>query len=237
MYANAYLHLRIDGLVAMASAILDHTLARISAAIERSDTPPFRKTTLPPRVSVYDVIGAVTGYRSETRNVLFQRIRRHLPELACTFVKFPGRGQRATPVVDNTTLLRIIAAIPGTAASTFRQHFMDSGMGIDAEGILREHGCDPAQIGQLAGELGRDLILVSESENREKNPLAEAMFGPDLRMVRQYHRVVDARLIQDVLRSFYKRQLWQRVASDDNVTVRRMQLLDVHGRGRKRQRV
>ena len=227
----------------MAGTVLDHTLARVSVAIERLGvTASFRQTSLgPPCVAAFDVIGVITQYPQDHRHTLFKRLHTLLPELAaCAFVKFPGRGQRPTPVVDNATLLQLIAIIPGAAASTFRQqYFAEAGLGLytDAAGILSDHGCNPAQVEQLAGELGRDLILVSESENRESNPSAGHVFGPDLRMVRQYHRVVDARLIQDVLRSFCKRQLWQRVASDDTVTVQRMNLLDAHGRGRKRQRV
>ena len=151
--------------------------------------------------------------------------------------KFPGRGQRDTPVADTRTIALFIALLPGRAASAFRKELLENpGCAdeyLDAEAILRERGCTQEQLGRLAGEFGKDLWLVARSEARQI-PTKEKQFGPETREIKQYRRVADAKLIEDVFQSFRDRPLWQRVAVDDPVTAQRQQLLEEHGRGRKR---
>ena len=106
---------------------------------------------------------------------------------------------------------------------------------LDAETILRDRGCTPPQIGRLSGELGRDLLLVARGESREPETI-DAHFGTELQQVRQYSRVADAKLIDDVVESFRKRPIWRQVMEDAPTTRQRQQLLTEEGRGRKRLR-
>ena len=107
---------------------------------------------------------------------------------------------------------------------------------VDAETILRERGHDDRQIARLASELGKDLKLVALSE--ERTPVSrEGYFGAaDRHQVGLYHRVKDAPLIEDVLSSFRRRDLYARVLAghSDPVHSKRQQLLDAKGRGRSR---
>ena len=59
-----------------------------------------RKTAeIPPRVSVYDTIAAITGYPDDQSRGVYKRLLETYPEVgaSCTYFKFPGRGQRDTP--------------------------------------------------------------------------------------------------------------------------------------------
>ena len=83
-----------------------------------------RKTAeLPPRVSVYDVLGSVTGYAPEDRSKLFKRLSDQFPEVRtlCTNFKFSGRGQRDTLVTNAEGIVTIIMLLPGRAAAMARQ--------------------------------------------------------------------------------------------------------------------
>ena len=84
-----------------------------------------RKTTeTPPRVSVFDVLQAVTGYPDDQSRGLYRRLLAAHPEVgaACTYFKFPGRGQRDTPVTDAQGIIQIIMLLPGKTAATARQY-------------------------------------------------------------------------------------------------------------------
>ena len=94
------------------------------AELHEDSVQRVRKTAeCPPRVSVYDVLGAITGYAPEDRHKLFQRLCEQFPEVRaiCTNFKFPGRGQRDTPVTDAEGITQIIMLLPGRAAAIARQ--------------------------------------------------------------------------------------------------------------------
>ena len=204
---------------------------------------PIRKTTEPqgsPRVSAFDVLGAIIGQPDSHSRVIFHRLRDAHPEIAtiCSHAKF--QGKRATPVVEVRNLPLFAALLP-SAAAAFRKELLEfapeaADEFLDAGAILRERGCSQEQTSRLAPELGKDMWLVASSEGREITT-ADMQFGPEIRAVKQYHRVTDAKLIHDVFDSFRKRPLWQRVAADDAVTIQRHQLLADRGRGRKKQRI
>ena len=56
----------------------------------------------PPRVSVIDVIHVITGTSCDDSSKLFRRLREAFPEVRtiCPNFKFPGPGQRDTPVLS-----------------------------------------------------------------------------------------------------------------------------------------
>ena len=106
---------------------------------------------------------------------------------------------------------------------------------VDAERILIERGHTPQQVARLAGELGKDLKLVADAEERAPQS-RERQFGRDKRQVGLYHRVHDAPMIETVLTSFKARELYSRVLSGqpDPIRARREELLHAKGRGRSR---
>ncbi len=69
------------------------------------------------------MLGAITGYVQEDRHKLFNRLCDQFPEVrtVCTYFKFPGRGQRDTPVTDAEGITQIIMLLPGRAAAIARQ--------------------------------------------------------------------------------------------------------------------
>ena len=88
---------------------------------------------------------------------------------------------------------------------------------------------------RLASELGKDLKLVAEAEERAPQN-REMRFGRDKKQVGLYHRVHDAPMIETVLTSFKARELYSRVLSGqpDPIRARREELLHAKGRGRSR---
>ena len=106
---------------------------------------------------------------------------------------------------------------------------------IDAAGILTERAYTEEHIARLAGELGKDLKMISQDEDKciQSN---EQEFGASRKQVGLYHRIRDASLIEDVLRSFKERPLYNRVMNKepDPIARRRQALLNIQGRGRSR---
>ena len=304
------------------------------AQLNEDSVQRVRKTAEdPPRVSVIDLIAAVTGYTSHAAANAALRLKAQYPEVSsdwCLF-RFGGRGQRDTPVTDARGAVELIMVLPGKAAAVARQsaanvvvrylggdtslvkEIMANGQlqaelepehpasifgqsvaqvsleaqraqlemarnsrmqalsaafqlaqaidstsqarlrveaqkaiddvllpqgestdqFVDAAAILRERAHTEHQISRLAGELGKDLKMVAESElgPQQSN---EQSFGSDRHQVGLYHRIRHAGLIEDVLASFKQRALYTRVMNDepDPIAARRQSLLDSHGRGR-----
>ena len=102
-----------------------------------------RKTTEdPPRVSVLDVTSAITGLDSGNSSNYYNRLREQFPEVSssCSLFKFPGRGQRDTPIACVKGVVTIVMLLPGRAAAHVRKHAAST----------------------LARYLGGDLSLVDE---------------------------------------------------------------------------
>ena len=81
-----------------------------------------RKTAVyPPRVSVYDVINAIT--EQSNPRIIWDRLCTGFPEVVtyCNSFKCPGRGQQDTPVADARGITEIIMVLPGKAAAHFRK--------------------------------------------------------------------------------------------------------------------
>lgn len=73
------------------------------------------------RVSVYDAITFATGQKNP-RDV-WDRLQKGHPEVVgkCDNFKFPGRGQRDTPVADLQVFLEILVILPGRLAARVRE--------------------------------------------------------------------------------------------------------------------
>ena len=122
-------------------------MASMSAfsALDEEALWQIRKTAEnPPRVSVYDVIGAMTGLSSNNCSNVLRRLCDEFPEGAagCSHFKFPGQGQRNTPVADARGIVEIIMLLPGRAAARFRK--------ASADVVVRYLGGDPSLVEEIA---------------------------------------------------------------------------------------
>jgi hypothetical protein len=109
--------------VTMAQAIPD-LLVRMMDVSEDSVQCVRKTAEVPPRVSIYDVIGLITGFSSTVCSHTFIRLQEAYPEVVgslCTNFKFPGRGQRDTPVTDAEGIVTVIMLLPGRTAAMARQ--------------------------------------------------------------------------------------------------------------------
>jgi hypothetical protein len=98
---------------------------------------------------------------------------------------------------------------------------------IDARQILKERGCSEAQVARLCGELGKDLLAVSRTDEFAATRVNHGQRGP------LYHRTRDAQLVETVMQSFRQRDLWRRVMGPpDELHQRRTEQL-ASGRGRR----
>ncbi len=72
------------------------------------------------RFSVYDVI-KFCGCSSERE--VWKRLQERYPEVVtlCDNFKFPGKGQRNTPVADRPGILQIIGLLPGSVGRSYRE--------------------------------------------------------------------------------------------------------------------
>ena len=77
----------------------------------------------PPRVSVVDVNGAVTGHSAVVCSHTFKTLCEQFPEVrpVTSNFKFGGRGQRDTPVADAPGIAQIVMVLPGRAAANVRK--------------------------------------------------------------------------------------------------------------------
>ncbi len=68
--------------------------------LDQDSVRRIRKTAeTPPRVSVYDVVSAITGLPTNGCLTVWTRLQEQFPDVAtgCNF-QFEGQGQRATPM-------------------------------------------------------------------------------------------------------------------------------------------
>ena len=111
----------------------------------------------PPRVSVLDVISAVTGDVNNASHV-YTRLRDQFPEVqsGITNFKFPGRGQRNTPITCVRGVVTIVMLLPGRAAARVRKHA--------ASTLVRYLGGDLSMVDELAQN------HLSQQELDEEDP-------------------------------------------------------------------
>ena len=141
----------------------------------------------------------------------------------------------AAQVIGSSSQVRVQAAVQKAIDDALLPPGESPEQYIDATQILLERGHTDEQASRLAGELGKDLKLVGQDE--ERNPQSrEQQYGMDKKQVGLYHRVRDAQLIETVLASFKARELYTRVMTGqpDPIRARREELLRTKGRGRSR---
>jgi hypothetical protein len=112
----------------------------------------------PPRVSVLDVISALTGLDSSNSANYFNRLREQFPEVStyCSLFKFTGRGQRDTPIACTRGVVTIVMLLPGRAAAHVRKQA--------ASTLVRYLGGDMSMVEELARN------HLTQQELDEDNP-------------------------------------------------------------------
>ncbi len=83
-----------------------------------------RKTAeTPPRLSVIDLVAAVTGFTPHAAANAVLRLKAAYPEVSSLngLYKFSGRRQRDTPVTDARGAIELIMLLPGKTAAIARQ--------------------------------------------------------------------------------------------------------------------
>ena len=138
----------------------------------------------PRRVSVLDVIKVVTGnqqFRSTWHDL--QRSHEEVVGLTNDF-KFPGQGQRLTPVTDARGLVTIVNLLPGDRAARFRAKGADivvRYLGGD-ESLVAEIEANRAAQAQLP--VDHPARIFGEDVEVRKVALAERQFESELPMRR-----------------------------------------------------
>ena len=79
------------------------------------------------KISIYDVMQYVCGYQSTHTTQTFKKVIQQFPEVYKSVVicKFPGAGQRDTPVADSKGLLKILMHIRGRRSAVIRDRVAD----------------------------------------------------------------------------------------------------------------
>ena len=111
----------------MASSSGDDIPTQLGALLGK-ETVRVRKTNEhPPRVSIVDVAMAVTGKPQHDAAQDFRRLSTQYPEVGanCSHYRFPGRGQRDTPVADARGIVEIAMLLPGRQAARVRRQAAD----------------------------------------------------------------------------------------------------------------
>ena len=117
-----------------------------------------RKTDdTPPRIGIYDVISAVTGLDGNHAGKTYRDLMQHHPEVHSTGVnfKFPGRGQRETPVTDAKGIVEIVMMLPGKRAATVRRQA--------AEILVRYMGGDVSLVAEIERNRAVQQALAQEA--------------------------------------------------------------------------
>ena len=85
------------------------------AALLGSDRVNIRKTSATPsRISAIDVVEAITGKTKNNARNSLDCVRERYPEVArnLSYFRFPGRGQRETPIADVRGIVEIVMLLP-----------------------------------------------------------------------------------------------------------------------------
>ncbi|MCD8139847.1 MAG: hypothetical protein LUE17_08735 [Planctomycetaceae bacterium] len=95
--------------------------SKVALFQEAIDGGQIRKTE-DNRVSVIDVIEAMTPHDKRNAANTFANILNRFPEVCTkiTHFQFPGRGQRSTPITDAEGMIYIMMLLPGQRAAQFR---------------------------------------------------------------------------------------------------------------------
>ena len=138
------------------------------AQITDADTSRIRRTSeTPPRVSIYDVIATTFGMKNPHDSWL-SLCREHNEVLGLTEnFKFPGRGQRDTPVTDAKGIVQIIMLLPSRAAAPIRAKAADV--------LVRYLGGDSSLVPEIQANRERQEHLAQEQPDHPARIFGEAV--------------------------------------------------------------
>ena len=99
----------------------------LTALLGRGVTRLRKTDETPPRISVIDVAVALGGYDANSASTAVRRIREIYEGLDGKIAdfKFPGRGQRSTPVTDARGAVELALLLPGRHAARIRRKAAD----------------------------------------------------------------------------------------------------------------
>ena len=132
------------------------------------DVSRIRKTNeAPPRVSVFDAIRAVAGVQQPEWT--WRQLKVSHPEVLglTTDFKFPGRGQRDTPVTDARGIVRIIMLLPCRTAAPIRAKAADV--------LVRYLGGDPSLVPEIQANRELQEHLAREDPEHPARIFGEAV--------------------------------------------------------------
>ena len=160
-------------------------------ALLGKETVRVRKTNEhPPRVSIVDVAMAVTGKPQHDAAQDFRRLSTQYTEVGatCSHYRFPGRGQRDTPVADVRGIVEIVMLLPGRQAARIRRQA--------AELLCRFLGGDLELVDEVCRNRGFQeelAVRAPEDPRRLFGAVVEASTTPGSELARLF-TAIDQRL-------------------------------------------
>jgi len=157
---------------------------QLATLLGRESVSQIRKTDEnPPRVSVIDVVEAITGQAKNNAGKTLDRIKESYPEVSPNWrnFRFPGRGQRDTRVADVRGIVEVIMLLPGHTAARIRRQA--------AELLCRWLGGDLAIIDEVCALRGFQEQLAGQAPEDPRRIFGEAVeasssaSGPQLAQV------------------------------------------------------
>ena len=144
----------------MAASSGDEIPTQLAALLGRR-TVQIRKTNdSPPRISVIDVVEAITGQVKSNAGKTLERVKESHPEVYPNWInfRFPGRGQRETPIADVRGIVEIVMLLPGRQAARIRRQA--------AELLCRYLGGDLALVDEVCRNRGfQEELAVARPED------------------------------------------------------------------------
>ena len=141
-----------------------------------------RKTNeIPPRVSVFDLIAVVKDVELNNARTELLRIQNEHPEVAAmvaapgSYFKFPGRGQRNTPVTGARGVVVILNLLSGPRAARFRLKCADI--------VVRALGGDESLVAEIRRNAEAQAALPAEAPMRLFGETVEAERPPKRKAV------------------------------------------------------
>ena len=128
-----------------------------------------RKTNeIPPRVSVFDLVAVVKGVEDSVARKACSHIKETHPEVVQLLhdFKFPGRGQRGTPVTGARGVVVILNLLNGQRAASFRLKCADI--------VVRALGGDESLVAEIRRNAEAQAALPAEAPMRIFGETVEA---------------------------------------------------------------
>ena len=141
----------------MAASSGDDVPAQLAALLGREAVRIRKTDENPPRISIIDVVEAITGQAKNNAGKTLERIKESYPEVSPNWrnFRFPGRGQRNTPIADVRGVVEIIMLLPGHTAARVRRQA--------AELLCRWLGGDTAIIDEVCALRGLQEELAVQA--------------------------------------------------------------------------